>query len=286
MDMKATASIPRTGATADERVARACRLIESAEAAPSQDALARALGCSPGYLHRCFKAVTGLTPKQYADAHRAGRVRGRLGEGGRVTDAIYAAGFGSSSRFYEQATRLLGMAPGHYRAGGRGERLLFAVAQTSLGALLVASSARGVVAITLGDDAAALVHDLQDRFPQAELVGGDAGYEALVARVVGFIEAPRLGLELPLDIRGTAFQQRVWQALRQVPAGVTVSYAELARRLGRPGASRAVAGACAANALAVAVPCHRVVRSDGALSGYAWGVERKRALLDRETASA
>src|SRR6267154_5284878 len=263
-------------------VARACRLIEESEEELSLANLAAAVGRSPSYFHRRFKAVTGLTPKDYAAANRASKVRERLASGNSVTEAIYDAGFNSSGRFYEKSTGMLGMTPSRYRAGGANEEIRFAVGETSLGAILVASSRKGVAAILLGDDAEELVHDLQDRFPKARLIGADRDYEALVARVVGFIEAPGLGLDLPLDVRGTAFQRRVWQALQQIPFGQTVSYAEIARRIGAPKAVRAVAGACAANKLAVAIPCHRVVRNDGSLSGYAWGVERKRALLDRE----
>jgi AraC family transcriptional regulator of adaptative response/methylated-DNA-[protein]-cysteine methyltransferase len=203
-----------------------------------------------------------------------------------VTEAIYDAGYNSSGRFYEKSTDMLGMTPTRYRAGGVNERIRFAVGETSLGSILVASSEKGVASIMLGEDPEALLRDLQDRFSHAELIGADGDYEALVARVVGLIEVPRIGLDLPLDVRGTAFQQRVWQALTEIPVGQTVSYAEIARRIGAPKAVRAVAAACAANKLAVAIPCHRVVRNEGALSGYAWGVERKRALLDRETALA
>ena len=174
------------------------------------------------------------------------------------------------------------MTPTTYRNGGKDADIRFAVGQTSLGAILVAQSDKGICAITLGDDPDELVRDLQDRFPRANLIGGDTEFESLVARVVGFVEAPRIGLDLPLDIRGTAFQERVWQALRQVPAGVTVSYTDIARRIGEPKAVRAVAQACGANNIAVAIPCHRVVRNDGALSGYRWGVDRKRTLLERE----
>jgi AraC family transcriptional regulator of adaptative response/methylated-DNA-[protein]-cysteine methyltransferase len=177
---------------------------------------------------------------------------------------------------------MLGMTPTQYRAGGINEEIRFAVGQTTLGAILVASSGKGVAAILLGDDPDVLVRDLQDRFPKARLVGADPDYEARIAQVVGLVETPGVGLDLPLDVRGTAFQQRVWQALREIPVGTTVSYAEVARRIGAPRAMRAVAGACAANNLAIAIPCHRVVRNDGTLSGYAWGVERKRVLLDRE----
>jgi AraC family transcriptional regulator of adaptative response/methylated-DNA-[protein]-cysteine methyltransferase len=265
-------------------VAKACRIIEESEEEPSLEALASALGRSQSYFHRVFKAAAGVTPKDYAAAHRAAKVRCGLASGGGVTEAIYDAGFNSSGRFYEKSTPMLGMTPSRYRAGGVNEEIRFAVGESSLGAILVASSQKGVAAILLGDDPDRLARDLQDRFPQARLIGGDGEYEALVAKVVGFVEAPGIGLDLPLDVRGTAFQQRVWRALQEIPAGATMSYAEVARRVGSPKAARAVAGACAANNLAVAIPCHRVVRNDGSLSGYAWGVDRKRALIDREVA--
>jgi AraC family transcriptional regulator of adaptative response/methylated-DNA-[protein]-cysteine methyltransferase len=267
-------------------VAKACRLIEKSEEEPSLETLADAVGRSPSYFHRVFKAVTGLTPKDYAAAYRAKKVREGLASGSSVTEAIYDAGFNSSGRFYEKSTGMLGMTPSQYRSGGANEEITFAVGQTSLGAILVASSKKGIAAILLGDDPDELVRDLQDRFPKARLIGADENYEAMVARVVGFVEAPKLGLDLPLDVRGTAFQQRVWQALQEIPVGATVSYAEIAQRIGFPNAMRAVAGACAANNLAVAIPCHRVIRNDGSISGYAWGVERKRALLDREVAQS
>jgi AraC family transcriptional regulator of adaptative response/methylated-DNA-[protein]-cysteine methyltransferase len=265
-------------------VARACRLIEKSEEEPSLANLAKAAGLSPSYFHRRFKAVTGLTPKDYAAANRASKVRESLASGNSVTEAIYDAGFNSSGRFYEKSTGMLGMTPSQYRAGGANEEIRFAVGETSLGTILVASSKKGVASILLGDDPNQLVHELQDRFPKARLIGADRKYEALVAHVIGFIEAPRIGLDLPLDVRGTAFQRRVWQALQGVPIGQTVSYTEIARRIGSPRAVRAVACACAANQLAVAIPCHRVVRNNGSLSGYAWGVERKQALLTREAA--
>ena len=263
-------------------VAKACRLIEAGDPAPSLETLAGAVGLSPGYFHRLFKASIGLTPKAYAAAHRAGRVRARLAEGAPVTEALYDAGFNSSARFYETAADMLGMAPSRYRDGGARGTLKFAVGQSSLGAVLVASSAKGVAAILLGEDPDELVRDLQGRFPKAELIGADADYEQLVAQVVGLVEAPALGLDLPLDVRGTAFQQRVWRALQDIPAGQTAAYADIARTIGAPGSTRAVAGACAANAIAIAIPCHRVIRRGGALSGYRWGVERKRALIERE----
>lgn len=264
------------------QVTSACRLIQASESAPSLDALAANAGMSPFHFHRVFKAITGLTPKQYASAHRSERVRDQLRRGGSVTEAIYDAGYNSNARFYEKSDEVLGMTASRYRAGGINTRIRFAVGECSLGSILVAQSDRGICAIALGDDPDALVNDLQDRFPNAEMIGGDATFERLVARVVGFIEAPDIGLDLPLDVRGTAFQQRVWQALREIPAGATASYADIALRIGAPQAVRAVAGACAANTLAVAIPCHRVVKKDGALSGYRWGVERKRALLARE----
>ena len=215
----------------------------------------------------------------------ASRVRQELGRSDTVTNAIYDAGYNSNGRFYERSSDMLGMTPTAWRAGGANTDIRFAIGECALGAILVAQSERGVCAIALGDDPDALARDLQDRFPQARLIGGDAGFEELVAKVVGFVEAPGLGLDLPLDVRGTAFQQRVWQALREIPAGTTASYSDIAKRIGAPKSMRAVAQACGANTLAVAIPCHRVVRSDGNLSGYRWGVERKSALLQREASA-
>lgn len=266
-------------------IAALCRQIEAAEVPPSLKELAASAQMSSYHLHRIFKAIIGVTPKQYALAQRAGKVRDQLGRSGTVTEAIYAAGYNSDSRFYEQSARLLGMSPRDYRAGGANTLLRFAVGECSLGAILVAASERGVCTILLGDDPDVLLRDLQDRFPSARLIGGDSEFEQRVATVVGFVEAPQLGLDLPLDVRGTAFQQRVWQALQEIPAGATASYGEIARRIGAPRAVRAVAGACAANCLAVAIPCHRVIRNDGGLAGYRWGIERKRALLEREAAA-
>jgi AraC family transcriptional regulator of adaptative response/methylated-DNA-[protein]-cysteine methyltransferase len=266
-------------------VAKACRMIETAEEMPSLDALAKAAGLSRFHFHRVFKTVTGLTPRAYASAHRARRVREELARSATVTDAIYGAGFSSSGRFYATASQVLGMTPTHFRAGGDGADIRFAVGECSLGSILVAATARGVCSILLGDDPEALVRGLHDIFPRARLLGGDRDFERLVAKVVGFVEAPALGLDLPLDVRGTAFQQRVWQALREIPAGSTSTYTKIAARIGAPRAVRAVARACATNAIAVAIPCHRVVRRDGALAGYRWGVERKRRLLEREAVS-
>jgi AraC family transcriptional regulator of adaptative response/methylated-DNA-[protein]-cysteine methyltransferase len=267
-------------------IARSCRTIQAAEEIPTLETLAAEAGLSPYHFHRVFKSVTGLTPKDYAVAERAKRVRDGLARpDASVTETIYDAGFNSNGRFYEASTGMLGMTPTDYRAGAPNAEIRFAIGQCSLGAILVAQSPRGVCAILIGDDPDALARDLQDRFPRAHLIGGDRDFEALVAQVVGFVEAPALGLDLPLDIRGTAFQQRVWQALRDIPAGKTASYSEIAEKIGAPKSVRAVAGACAANAIAVAIPCHRVVRTDGSLSGYRWGVERKRALLERESAA-
>jgi AraC family transcriptional regulator of adaptative response/methylated-DNA-[protein]-cysteine methyltransferase len=266
-------------------VAKACRLIETAEEMPNLEALAESAGMSRFHFHRVFKSVTGVTPKAYAAAHRARRMREELPRRSTVTEAIYGAGFNSNGRFYATSSEVLGMTPTNFRAGGTGASIRFAVGECSLGSILVAATDKGVCAILLGDAPEALVREFEDRFPRATLIGGDQGFERWVAKVVGFVEAPALGLDLPLDVRGTAFQQRVWRALREIPAGSTASYTEVARRIGAPKAVRAVAHACASNAIAVAIPCHRVVRNDGALSGYRWGVERKRALLEREARS-
>jgi AraC family transcriptional regulator of adaptative response/methylated-DNA-[protein]-cysteine methyltransferase len=275
---------PGLAETRTAAVGRACRLIEQHDEVPGLDALAAAAGMSRFHFHRIFRSVTGVTPKAYAAAHRARRVRDELTRQSTITDAIYGAGFNSNGRFYAAAPGVLGMTPTRYRSGGAGERIRLAVGECSLGSVLVAATDKGVCAITLGDDPGALVRHLQDRFPKATLVGGDDAFERLVASVVAVVEAPDGGIDLPLDVRGTAFQQRVWQALRKIPAGSTASYADIARRIGRPKAVRAVAQACGANPVAIAIPCHRVVRTDGDLSGYRWGVERKRALLEREGA--
>jgi AraC family transcriptional regulator, regulatory protein of adaptative response / methylated-DNA-[protein]-cysteine methyltransferase len=264
-------------------ITKICRAIDESASTPTLGALARRAGLSPYHFHRVFKSVTGVTPKAYVAARRARRVRSELlNDRKRVTDAIYDAGFNSGSRFYESADQMLGMTPSAYRAGGADTEIRFAVGECSLGSILVAQSAKGICAILLGDDPEALVRELQDRFARATFVGGDRAFESVVSRVVGLVERPGNGLNLPLDVRGTAFQQRVWQALRKIPTGTTASYTDIARRIGAPNGARAVAQACAANALAVAIPCHRVVRIDGALSGYRWGIERKKRLLERE----
>jgi AraC family transcriptional regulator, regulatory protein of adaptative response / methylated-DNA-[protein]-cysteine methyltransferase len=264
------------------KVATACRLIERSENVPSLEALASHAGMSPSHFHRKFKAMTGLTPGEYFAAHRGERLRASLATSSSVTDAIYDAGFQSSGRFYEKSSDLLGMTPSKFRSGGADTDIYFAIGECSLGSILVAQSKKGVCSILIGDEPTSLIRDLQDRFPKANLIGNERGYEELIAKVVGLIEKPREGLDLPLDIRGTAFQQRVWKVLRQIPPGSTATYSEIADKIGMPKAVRAVAQACGANALAVAIPCHRVIRTDGALSGYRWGVERKRALIERE----
>jgi len=265
-----------------EVVARACALIRESESTPDLKALAVSAGLSPYHFHRVFKEATGLTPRAYAAAQRAQRVRQGLAQGASVTEAIYGAGYHSSGRFYATSTQELGMTPGVYRAGGQGVSIRFAVGACSLGSVLVAATDQGVCAILLGDDPEALARQLQDSFPRAVLSGGGAAFDQWVAQAVGLVEQPGLGHQLPLDVRGTAFQRRVWEMLRQIPPGQTTTYTEIAEKLGQPRAARAVAGACAANTLAVAIPCHRVVRRDASLSGYRWGVERKAELLRRE----
>ncbi|HLQ84870.1 MAG TPA: bifunctional DNA-binding transcriptional regulator/O6-methylguanine-DNA methyltransferase Ada [Salinisphaeraceae bacterium] len=265
-------------------VARACRQIEQADTPPTLAALASTAAMSRYHFHRIFKAATGVTPKAYADACRARRLTGAMAAGASVTQALYDAGYNSNSRFYASATARLGMTPSTLRAGGAGTSIRFAIGQCSLGAILVAVTAKGICAIQFGDDPDQLLQDLQERFHKARLIGADKAFERLVARVVGLVETPRQAVDLPLDIQGTAFQQRVWQALRDIPPGAIASYAEIAQRIDQPKAARAVANACAANEIAVAIPCHRVVRSDGSLSGYRWGVARKQELLRREAA--
>ena len=257
-------------------------MIEEMVTAPSLADLAHHAGLSVFHFHRVFKAVTGVTPRAYAVAQRARRVRDELSRNHSVTAAIFDAGYNSNSRFYEKSSELLGMTPTKYRSGGAMTTIRFSVGDCSLGAILVAASDRGICAISLGDSPDTLVRELQGKFSRAELIGGDSAFEELVAKVVDLIEVPSAGLDLPLDIRGTAFQQRVWQALQKIPVGDTASYSKIAKLIGAPKSVRAVAGACAANVLAVAIPCHRAVRNDGSLSGYRWGVERKRVLLDRE----
>lgn len=267
-----------------DSVAQACRLIESSDNELSLDELAAAAGLSRFHFHRLFKRQTGLTPKAYADEHRAQKIRKQLSEKATVTEAIYDSGFNSAGRFYESSRDLLGMTPTQFRNGGAGMKIRFAVGQSSLGSVLVAATDKGVCAIMLGDEPDALLKEFQSRFHRAELVGGDQAFEDWVASVVGIVENPKLGLKLPLDVRGTAFQRRVWQELRRIPYGSTATYTEVAQRIGAPKSVRAVAHACASNPVAIAIPCHRVVRTGGDLAGYRWGLERKRDLLAREAA--
>jgi AraC family transcriptional regulator of adaptative response/methylated-DNA-[protein]-cysteine methyltransferase len=266
-------------------IKRACRLIEVSETTPPLEALARRAAMSPFHFHRIFKSITGLTPKNYANAHRTRRIRAELSNGRAVTETIYKAGYHSSNAFYARAAHALGMTPSRFQNGGADITIQFTIAKCALGRVLVAASHVGVCAIFLGDDPQLLEGALTKQFPNARLVPGDRRFAETVARVTALIKTPAAGLDLPFDIRGTAFQQRVWDALRQIPLGATVSYRELAERIGAPSAVRAVARACAANAIAVAIPCHRVVRSDGNLSGYRWGTHRKAALLKNEAAT-
>ncbi len=265
-----------------EKIAAACRLIEDATEPPKLDELAAAAGLSPYHFHRIFKAATGLTPKAYATARRNKAVRDTLQRSNSVTDAIYEAGFNSSGRFYANSTEVLGMTPTKFRKGGANEDIRYAFGHSSLGSVLVAASEKGVCAILIGDDPHALAAELRDRFPRAQLTAAGPGFKKTIAKAIRLVEAPASSVDLPLDVRGTAFQHRVWKALRDIPAGSTATYTEIARRIGKPKSVRAVAGACAANPVAIAVPCHRVVRRDGDLAGYRWGVERKRELLRRE----
>jgi len=265
------------------KVALACRTIEQAEDMPTLETLAKQAAMSPFHFHRVFSKVAGLTPKAYAVAHRAERVRQELPKRNTVTEAIYHAGFNSNSRFYADSSRMLGMTPKNFRNGGNGESIRYTIGACSLGSILVAASEKGVCAIFLGDDPSKLREELRRSFRKARLIAGDAKFDRVIGKVIDFIEAPKLSLNLPLDLRGTAFQRRVWTALREIPAGSTTSYSEVARRIGLPKAVRAVAGAIASNNIAVAIPCHRVLRAGGALSGYRWGVERKRALLNKES---
>jgi AraC family transcriptional regulator, regulatory protein of adaptative response / methylated-DNA-[protein]-cysteine methyltransferase len=271
-----------------DAIARACKLIEASaanETPPDVEALAAAASMSPSHFHRVFKSQTGVTPKAYAIAHRAQRVRDELAQGKSVTSAMYHAGFNSNGRFYATATKTLGMKPAAFRAGGAGMAIRFAVGQCSLGSILVAASDVGICAISLGDDPDELLTWLKDRFRQADFISGDKKFEKVIAQVVAFVDDPAIGLNLPLDVRGTAFQQRVWKKLAEIPLGATRTYSEIARELGLPKSTRAVGAACGANPIAVAIPCHRVVASDGALRGYRWGVERKAKLLKSERAA-
>jgi AraC family transcriptional regulator, regulatory protein of adaptative response / methylated-DNA-[protein]-cysteine methyltransferase len=265
-------------------IAKACRLIEQSEGALPLDILASSIGMSRFHFHRMFKAVTSVTPKQYAVAQRSKRIAVELLGANSVTTAIYNGGFNSSSRFYEKAQGILGMKPSTYKRGGIGEDIQYHISKCSMGYLLVAATVKGICSIRFGDSAAELKAELETLFPRANVLQGDPSFQKTVSETLAFIEKPQALFNLPLDIRGTVFQQKVWSALQKIPLGETASYQAVANSIGSPAAVRAVAGACAANPVAVVVPCHRVIKTDGALSGYRWGVARKEKLLKREGA--
>jgi AraC family transcriptional regulator of adaptative response/methylated-DNA-[protein]-cysteine methyltransferase len=275
-----------TGRSIDERhidaIRAACALIDAAETPPVLQDLADTAGLSPFHFQRLFKAITGVTPRAYAAAKRVSKVQHELAAGAPVADALYGAGYGASSRLYEQAHAALGMTPATLRKGGAGIEIRWSIAETPLGRLIIAATAAGICMIEFGTDEAALAARLDARFPKALRRRADADLAAHLQTITAFIDLPARGLDLPLDIQGTAFQRRVWQALQAIPTGETASYAEIARRLGQPKSARAVARACAANGIALAIPCHRVIAGDGGISGYRWGVALKRDLLARE----
>ncbi|HEX5319340.1 MAG TPA: bifunctional DNA-binding transcriptional regulator/O6-methylguanine-DNA methyltransferase Ada [Stellaceae bacterium] len=280
---------PNEGSIADRHIAavgRACALIRSRETLPTLEELAEAAHISRFHFHRVFKRVTGATPREWGQAHRLERFAERLDSGEGIAEAAYASGFGASSRVYEAAPTALGMTPAARQKGGRGETIRYTVVETALGHAIVAATRKGICMTALGDDRAALEVELRRRFPAALIWPADSQLADWAERIVRFVTRPDAQPDLPLDIRGTAFQARVWRALQRVPPGRTASYTEIAAALGQPRAVRAVAGACAANKLALLVPCHRIVREDGALAGYRWGIERKRALLAREREAA
>ncbi|WP_213786064.1 bifunctional DNA-binding transcriptional regulator/O6-methylguanine-DNA methyltransferase Ada [Citrobacter portucalensis] len=264
-----------------DKIARACQLLEQ-ESPLTLDELAQQVAMSPYHLHRLFKATTGMTPKVWQQSWRARRLRDALAKGVPVTQAILNAGFPDSSSYYRKADQALGMTAKQFRKGGDNVSVRYTLADCALGRCLVAESERGICAILLGDDDATLVADLHALFPAAQDVPADANFQQRVREVIVAINSRDAPLSLPLDIRGTAFQQQVWQALRTIPCGETVSYQQLASAISKPKAVRAVASACGANKLAIVIPCHRVIRGDGALSGYRWGIARKAQLLHRE----
>jgi AraC family transcriptional regulator of adaptative response/methylated-DNA-[protein]-cysteine methyltransferase len=276
---------PETGSHTDansEIVEKVCRYIDTHPDQPATlETLSRAIGLSPFHLHRTFKALTGITPRAYADSRRLESLKAGLREGHSVTRSLYDAGYGSSSRLYERASAQLGMTPSRYRKQGSGVTIRYSIAETPIGRLLLAATARGICSIQFGDSDTTLEGALRKEYPQAEIVRTDKQLTGWVRAVRNRIRGENTA-SLPLDIRATAFQRLVWEQLRAIPSGVTRSYSEIAKRIGKPRAARAVARACATNPVAVAIPCHRVVREDGALGGYRWGIQRKRKLLALE----
>lgn len=270
-----------------ELVRRVCRYLDAHPDAPATLAvLAQAMGTTTHHLHRTFRRLLGISPREYREVVRVRRLQHHLKRGSRVSPAVYEAGFGSSSRVYERSDAVLGMTPATYAKGGRGARIAYAVVTSPLGQLLVAATERGVCRIALGDDAAALDADLRREFPAADIRRDRVALSRAVSAVLRFLEGQEASLDLPLDVQATAFQRRVWKALRRIPAGATRTYAEVARAIGSPTAARAVARACATNPTALVIPCHRVVREDGDLGGYRWGVARKRRLLALEATAS
>ncbi len=265
-----------------EKIRRACAFLARADGHPSLSALAAHVGGSPYHLHRNFKRIVGVTPREYADAVRMGKVKRALRDGDNVTGAMVDAGYGSSSRFYERATQRFGMAPATYRRGGAGMAISYAIAESPLGRLLVAATPVGVCSVAMGATDADLVARLRREYPAATIAPGDGSLAAWTSAVVAHLTGATPRLDLPLDIQATAFQSRVWRALAEIPRGETRTYADVARAIGKPTATRAVARACATNPVALAIPCHRVIASDGSVGGYRWGAERKRALLQME----
>lgn len=268
-----------------EMVLRACRAIEAqTEGTLSLNAMGKQLDVSPHHLHRTFKNITGVTPRQYAAAHRLEQFKSGIKEGRDVTDSMYDAGYGSSSRLYEKASEQLGMTPATYRRGGKGMNINYTIVDCHMGRLLVAATERGVCAVSFGDDDQKLESSLAAAYMAADIRRDETDLGKWVKALLAHLDGSQPHLDLPVDVQATAFQLRVWKELRRIPYGATRSYGEIAKAIGQPGASRAVAQACAANSVALLIPCHRVVREDGNVSGYRWGAERKRALLENEKA--
>jgi AraC family transcriptional regulator, regulatory protein of adaptative response / methylated-DNA-[protein]-cysteine methyltransferase len=275
------------GSPQSEAILRVCHEIDSAIVrAPALSQLAASAGMSASHLQRTFRRATGITPRQYADAVRTARLKSAIRKGTSVTDAMYGAGYGSSSRLYEQSDAHLGMTPATYGRGGLGMHISYSIADCSLGRVLAAGTERGISAVYLGDSDARLSAALRKEYPQAEIRRAPGSHAQWTRAIIRHVDGEQLSLDLPTDVLATAFQRRVWEALRAIPYGTTRSYSELARMLGSPNSTRAVARACATNPVSIVVPCHRVVRSDGSLAGYRWGLRRKELLLERERANA